>query len=500
MKKLITFLAVLLLTQAAQAQWAIVGQAFTGTVRTVYFFDENIGLAAGGDGVSLGYVSRTTDGGLTWSSTTVSGTILLRAFSFVDSSTGYLCGHGGVLLKTTDGGQTWTNIYTNATQTFRAIAFTSESTGFMAGAAGTIWSTTDGGLTWTSKSLGITSDVIQLKMLDKNNGYAVCSGGIAPFANGYVFKTTDGGATWSQVYNNAGIGLLGMAVVDINEIYAGGTNQNIYQSTDGGATWSNVHTGLTGPAIRTGVAVTSQRIVMADDNGYFQQTDDGGASWTNVFYAPGGIFGMHFPNSDLGFAGDISGNIWKYDATADCAVNPPQFFGTSYITPYSAVLSWEAIPGAVKYSVRMRSYYGVTSFNSVATAQQVTGLNPDTKYIWQVKSYCGTPISGSSTWSAKTSFFTDPLKLSSTNQLSFFEVYPNPVNQTATVRFDLEEESKVRAVLCSMDGKEMMVIGQGQYPSGANQLSFDRGLLEAGIYILKLNTGDQLVTQKIVIQ
>jgi photosystem II stability/assembly factor-like uncharacterized protein len=500
MKKLIPLMLAALLANAVHAQWSIVGQAFTGTVRAVYFLDANNGIAAGGDGISQGFVSRTSDGGATWTSTSVSGSILLRSITFVDSSTGYLCGHGGVLLKTTDGGNTWTNIYTNATQTFRAIDFISSTTGVMAGAAGTIWRTTDGGATWSSQSLGITSDVIQLQMVDENTGYACCSGGIAPFANGYVFKTTDGGISWSQVYYEAATGLLGMGVLDVNTIYAGGTNQKIIKSSDGGTTWSTVFTGLTGPSIRTGFAVTSDRVYMADDNGYIQNTDDAGATWSNVFYAAGGLFGMHFPTKTLGYAGDISGNIWKYDANTSCTIEAPVPYGAYYITPTSAVLNWSSVSGAVKYTVRMKSFYGYSSFNSVAVVHQVTGLVPDTKYMWWVKAYCGSPIAGASGWSSKSTFFTDPLRLSSTHTLSGFDVYPNPVVNTGTVRFTLEEASDVTAILYTIDGKEMMTLTDHHYPAGTHQISFDRGELAAGLYMVRFIQGENTVTSKIVLQ
>ncbi|MBS1658915.1 MAG: T9SS type A sorting domain-containing protein [Bacteroidetes bacterium] len=500
MKKLITLLLAALLAQAVHAQWSIVGQAFIGTVRAVYFQDVNTGFAAGGDGATLGFIAKTNDGGVTWTSTSISGTILLRSIAFVDENTGYICGHSGVLLKTTDGGNTWTNIYTNASQTFRAIDFISSTTGLMAGAAGTIWKTTDGGTSWSSTSLGISSDVIQLDMIDENTGYACASSGVSPFGNGYVFKTTDGGTSWSQVYSDASIGFLGMAALDVNTIYAGGTNQNIIKSTDGGLTWSTVFSGIIGPAIRTGFAVTSDRIYMADDNGYIQFTEDAGTNWSNIFYAAGGLYGMHFPTKTIGFAGDLSGNIWKYDAEATCTINAPLPYGAYYITPNSAVLNWESVAGAVKYTVRMRSYYGVSSFNSVANAHMVDGLEPDTKYIWQVKAYCGSPIAGASVWSSKSSFFTDPLRLSSSNSLSFFDVYPNPVVDAATISFTLEEESNVTAMLYTIDGKEIMTITKQHYPAGANQVSFDRGNLSAGIYMVRFIEGDHVITNKIVLQ
>lgn len=500
MKKLFLLLLIALAAIQAHAQWSYVGSAFPGPIRAFYFIDDNTGFAAGGDALSVGYVAKTTDGGVTWSYTTITGTILLRAFSFLDANTGYMCGHNGVLLKTTDGGTTWTNIYTNATQTFRAVDFINSTTGIMAGAAGTIWKTTDGGLTWSSLSLGITSDVIQLQMVDESTGYAVCSGGVSPFANGYVYKTTDGGASWSQMYSNSATGLLGMAIVDVNTIYAGGTNQYILKSSDGGATWSNVFTGLTGPAIRSGSAVSGDKIFMVDDYGYVQSTSDAGVNWSNVQINLNALLGVYFPSKSIGYAGSAIGEVYKYVEGAACTVEAPACGFASYITPTSAVLSWCSSPGAIKYSVRIKSIFGNMQFNSVATAHQVTDLNPNTKYIYQTKAYCGDPISGASGWSAKTTFWTDPLRLSDSESSTMLDVYPNPVSTAATVSFTLENEADVVASLFTLDGKEVMRITDSHFPAGTSQISFDRNTLSSGVYLLKFRTDAQTLTQKVMVQ
>lgn len=353
MKKLYVLSILMACMIGAQAQWTQVGTALTGSVRSLWFTDENNGFAVGGNNSNLGYIAKTSDGGVNWTSASYSGTALLRSIFFTSADTGYTCGQGGLVLKTTDGGDTWSTLYTNVAQYFRAVAFVSADVGMLGGAAGTILRTTDAGSSWTTINLGqITSDIIQLKMFDATTGFAVASSGT--FVSGYIYRTTDGGETWEQVYSDANKGFLALTIIDASTIYAGGYGQTILKSTDGGDTWVSVYSGYAASSFRAAAHASADRIFMVDDgtgnlnNGSIVSTSDGGANWVDSAYT--GIIWLcvSFPSASVGYASNTVGTIYKYY----CAIPGTPDLSSDPLTICSgdtAVFSISDVDGATGY-------------------------------------------------------------------------------------------------------------------------------------------------------
>lgn len=107
-------------------------------------------------------------------------------------------------------------------------------------------------------------------------------------------------------------------------------------------------------------------------------------------------------------------SAWSASAfftTLPCPVNCPAPSGLSVsnITSNSAVLSWNAVAGAVSYQVRYRpsSTVAWSYASGITNTVTVTGLNCNTVYVWQVRSIC-TPSSNTSTsvFSALNTFIT----------------------------------------------------------------------------------------------
>jgi len=121
----------------------------------------------------MGTILNTSDGGATWTSTVMGSgpqchfpSICYYAYlygvSFVDANTGWVAGGwqvcggscGGtsdLLSRTDDGGATWTRQTTPIAYGLHAVAFVDANTGWAVGGLGSIVHTTDGGATWTSQ-------------------------------------------------------------------------------------------------------------------------------------------------------------------------------------------------------------------------------------------------------------------------------------------------------------------------------------------------------------
>ncbi len=189
----------------------------------IHFFNDSIGCAVG----ATGYITATTNGGTSWTTTRGSsrnlygvyvasrtrawavgdaGTIIttsntftswtsqssptsapLRTVSFSDTLNGYIMGDNGTVLKTTDGGATW-SLAQSPASTLNAMKFISANEGWVVGDSGKIFTTTTGGAQWESQISGVTANLLGVDFLDAHNGIAIGNGGI-------ILTTNNGGLT-----------------------------------------------------------------------------------------------------------------------------------------------------------------------------------------------------------------------------------------------------------------------------------------------------------------
>jgi len=160
----------------------------TGIV-DVYFKDPMHGIIVGGDGVgnhgaqqlaSKTVILGTIDGGATWQlrfESAQAGTWAWK-ISFPSDSIGYVAeqgpNQGGFVIKTTDGGTTWTESSIGAPVGFSGIGFATETVGWVGSDTAT-FETDDGGTTWSEVRFGSSTegeDINRFRMLPGAIGYA----------------------------------------------------------------------------------------------------------------------------------------------------------------------------------------------------------------------------------------------------------------------------------------------------------------------------------------
>ena len=178
-----------------------------GVLNSVYFFDENTGIASGRKGINFNsFIERTTNGGTNWTeiiATTAANNELSDQYWF-DANTGWICGRD-VLLKTTNGGLNYTNLYTNVPPTSNganallSITFVNQNTGWIGGSnvdKKNLYVSTNGGVNWTFQNNPAASNtytqINDVKFLSQDSGWAVHG---TPFTGAIMF-TTNAGVNW----------------------------------------------------------------------------------------------------------------------------------------------------------------------------------------------------------------------------------------------------------------------------------------------------------------
>jgi len=78
-------------------------------------------------------------------------------------------------------------------------------------------------------------------------------------------------------------------------------------------------------------------------------------------------------------------------------------------------------------------------------------------------------------------------------------LFPNPASGSFSLAFNLSSQEEVRATLSDLLGREVAVIGEGRL-SGKNNMIFDTQGLAPGVYVVKIQAGEQLVSRKLVVE
>jgi photosystem II stability/assembly factor-like uncharacterized protein len=136
------------------------------------FITSEKGFAVGS--YSRAYISRTTNGGINWTSDNIFlGTAQsVYRIKFYNTTLGFAIGGSNVILKTSDGGDTWNTITVsqNSNIVLRDIAIASENKILIIG-INTLYKSEDGGLNWTSNTFPTPEYPMVIRFIDVNTGY-----------------------------------------------------------------------------------------------------------------------------------------------------------------------------------------------------------------------------------------------------------------------------------------------------------------------------------------
>jgi len=78
-------------------------------------------------------------------------------------------------------------------------------------------------------------------------------------------------------------------------------------------------------------------------------------------------------------------------------------------------------------------------------------------------------------------------------------IYPNPVTRTANIEFTLNNQSNMKITVLDMLGKSAISLYEGIMNSGQHRIQLDASNLAQGIYFVKLQSNNEIITKKIMI-
>jgi len=78
--------------------------------------------------------------------------------------------------------------------------------------------------------------------------------------------------------------------------------------------------------------------------------------------------------------------------------------------------------------------------------------------------------------------------------------YPNPFKGQTTIEYQLKEEAKVRLEVLNFTGKTMELLVDESKNAGIHTIEYSAKGLSSGIYFYRLTVGDEVMTNKMIIE
>lgn len=84
-------------------------------------------------------------------------------------------------------------------------------------------------------------------------------------------------------------------------------------------------------------------------------------------------------------------------------------------------------------------------------------------------------------------------------QIGSFNFFPNPMKNSSTIEYSISERENVNLVIRDITGREVATLVNESVAAGTHQVKFERNGLKPGVYIYRLQAGNQEKTGKIII-
>jgi hypothetical protein len=86
------------------------------------------------------------------------------------------------------------------------------------------------------------------------------------------------------------------------------------------------------------------------------------------------------------------------------------------------------------------------------------------------------------------------------NDKSFFQVFPNPFNTEAIIKYNLQKQGKIQVKIVNISGQEIETLVNGSQGLGVHQLIWQPKNLPNGIYFCRIQSQDFSETKKVIFQ
>lgn len=344
------------------------------------------------------------------------------------------------IYRSQDDGNSWTNPLQNIEVNDLTICLNNY---IFAGTLDSgMYRSVNGGTTWTAINSGITNKKIY--SLAVSSGDQIYAG-----SKGCIYKTTDYGITWATLTNGLDTNEVNCLAIKSNGDIFAGVGDAVYKSSDNGATWTSMVSWPHNNVYALAVNANGTVFAGTDGNG-IMRSDDNGSSWAGTTFPSVSCWAIYIEPTGEIYAGND--------------------FGGVYLSTDNSII-WtdmsSGLPSRTIESLTMNS-------NNYLFAGMCCGFG-----LWRTIN----PVTGT--------------ELSENIQKTDIEIYPNPVNSSATIDFYMPEPASVSFKIHNYIGEEIYLLQEEQLNAGIHKKILDVTTLANGLYFCTIQVGDAFVTKKL---
>ncbi len=355
----------------------------------------------------------------------------------------------GRIYRTNDNGATWTNINPDMVAgLIYTIRFHENGTILAASVSG-VFASKDNGATWYQTGLK-NKDTRSMKVDSDGDVFA------GTWDAG-MFVSKDGGESWTAINNGLGNHLMvtSLAVANDGAIIAGTFDGGMFKSADKGASWSSLNVGYN--YIWTIASDSKGRLFAGTYGDGLYYSTSNGASWTKSSLQVGFVYALTVDKSDNVYATSYSGGVFS---SADN--------GASWKTTGLSGIGLTSETEIIEYKDSKVAYTGTSTGKVYKMAMAVTGIKSNSSLI--------------------------------PTELKLDQNYPNPFNPSTKISFALPKSQNVSLVVYNMTGQEVATLVNGSLEAGNYSFNFNASQYASGVYIYRLQTANQAITKKMILQ
>jgi photosystem II stability/assembly factor-like uncharacterized protein len=412
---------------------------------------------------------------------------ILEAISVVDSSFAYVVGRNVCIYSTNDGGQIWQEKSGGTHVDLYSVYFLDENYGWAGGnggsSGGIIHRTEDGGKHWTSYAGSLPGyTIVDIQFVDPLKGW---------LANGQLHKTINGGQSWSQSLGNSGW---------VNDLYfvndqlgwCAGEGGKVYKTINGGFNWNSLNTGI--EKNLNSVFFANENTGWVAGDGIIMKTTDGGETWEESYVGNSEFIKILFFDENVGYI--LAHGLYLKTFTGGeywHTVNDYEIYGYAYFedmcftSPETGFLSGSGF--LLKTTNGGETWQEEPEFpdfysNAVYFTDELNG--------WIVGDDGGI----FHTTTGGTVDMDDPENIAVNADL---RIFPNPANDLVQINVQILDNKEAVIGIYTLTGKKVFYKPLKDLPNGDLIVTWDPGILPAGIYFCRINAGSVIATGKIVL-
>jgi photosystem II stability/assembly factor-like uncharacterized protein len=483
-------------TQDGGESWELCYTSIHGvSVNSLYFSDNNHGWGVGYIFDNTTGIIHTSDGGDTWTfqNSEVTGAEL-RGIDFVNNTSGIIVGDYCTILKTNNAGSNWQRKTSGDINISLTISFLDQNIGYCAGRYGAMCKTTDGGVHWTAMASGTNYDLYSSFLIDSQTGWA---GG----AYSTLLYTNNGGKSWTERPTGFYGYIDAINFQGANHGWAIVGGRSIIGTTNGGADW-NLQFNTTTSYLNDMFFLNNQKgWAVGDDytceKGMVVLTSDGGTTWNNLWINDRDwYYAVHFVDEMHGY---IAG---KYDYGTGGIILHTLDGGQTWQTQFQTEKSWftdiQFVSPTLGWAIGGGGGIFHTSDGGQTWKQQKSGTYNTLWSISFVDENVGWVSGGGGTILHTKNGGMSWIREAGEEKANMLSVAPNPFREKLQIEYKLRSRETISLTLFDLHGNRIRDLFKGNRDPGEYSHSCNFPDLPAGPYLIKLQSGKESCTRKVI--